>query len=209
METPAGWMEQYVAALVLLNLMLGQPHATVPLQPPTPESVVRTLNEIARGLYLPSRHFSDGPAGHALRFEQKELVPTASYTVIVLNATTPQSDFVSVSNGGLLFEDPAWAVFAAEGLARERMLAVPMAASDVDLWRRLPLLEKAVQEARYAPGEFFTTVTGFAEPPVPSFSLLQVTGEQLSALRRRGIQSFGKPTPKFYVLFAPVATKPS
>jgi hypothetical protein len=208
LEIPVSWIEQYVSALVLLNLMLGQPKATVPLQPAAPESIVRTLNEIARGLYRPSRHFGEGTAAPPLRVERKELVATGSYTVIVLNATTPQSDFVSVENGGILFEDPAWAVFAAEGLAQGRMLAVPIAASEAELGARLPRLETLVRASKYAPEEFFAPVTGFANPPVPSFSLMQVTGAQLTALRGRGIQSFGKPGPKFYMLFTPAAKRP-
>ena len=205
LEVTTGWLEQYVSALVLLNLMLGQTTATTPIQKPSPESIVRTLNEIAHGLYRPSRHFTNGGPRLSFHLERKELVATESYTVIVLNATTPESEFVSVNTGGVIFEDPAWAVFAAEGVAQGKMFGVPIAGTDAELWSRLPQLEKAVQESKYTPSDFFSPITGFTNPSTPSFSLLQVSGAELTALRTRGIQSFGKPTPKFYVLFKPHA----
>ena len=208
LEITTAWLEQYLSALVLLNLMLGQPAATTPLRKPVQESIARTLNEIARGLYRPDRHFAQGRARPPLAQERRELVAAENYTVILLNASTAESDFASVQTGGVLFEDPAWAVFAAEGSAQGRMLGVPLAADDAELSARLPHLETAIREKKYAPEKFFAPVTGFVNPPVASFSLVQVTGSQLTALRKQGIQSFGKPSPKFYVLFAPAAGNP-
>jgi hypothetical protein len=198
-------MDQYISALVLLNLMLGQSAATSPIHKLSPDAVVRTLNEIAHGVYSPSRHFHSGEPRHPFRMERQELVATEMYTVVVLNSTTHASDFVSVSTGGVIFEDPAWAVFAAEGIAQGRKLAVPLAAKDQDLWERRARIEEAVIASRYSTADFFGPITGFVDPPTPSFRLLQVTGAELAALRARGIQSFGKPAPKFYVLFQPPA----
>jgi hypothetical protein len=196
-------MQQYVSGLVLLNIMLSHPTANAPMRKPTTESVVVTLNEIAHGLYRPDQHFAQAGVRIPFRLERKELVPADRYVVIVLNATTPESDFASVAAGGVIFEDPAWAVFAAESIAQGRMRAVPLAANDKELWQRLPELERAVQQSTYSPENFFSPVTGFTSPSGPEFGLLEINGAQLLALRTRGIQSFGNPTPEFYELFKP------
>jgi hypothetical protein len=208
LEITSGWMEQYISALVLLNILLSQPTATSPISRPTPESLVLALNEIAHGLYRPDQYFSGGGTRLSFLLQRNELVATKSYTVILLNATTPESDFASVNTGGVIFEDPAWAVFAAECIGQRKMLGVPTAKSDDELWNRLPRLEEAVSGNTYSPGNFFSPITGFVDSSGPSFQLMEINGTQLTALRTRGIQSFGKPTPKFYVLFRPPAVTP-
>ena len=204
LDVTNGWIEQYFSALVLLNVLLGQPAATTPLEKhPAPDSMVRTLNEIARGLYRPARYFSPGEARHHFAHEQRELVPTEQYTVVLLNASTSVTDFASVDTGGILFEDPAWAIFAAEGLSHQPGLAIPLATNHAELAKRLALLESAVKSKHYKAHDFFGPVTRFQNPPVASFSFLQITGAQLDALRKEGIATFGRPTPKMYVLFDP------
>jgi hypothetical protein len=204
-EITSGWMEQYVSALMLLNILLGQPTATSAMNRPTPESLVLTLNEIAQGRYRPAQYFTAGGARLSFPLHRNELVATKSYTVILLNATTPESDFASVNTGGVIFEDPAWAVFAAECIGHGQMLGVPTAQTDDELWKELPRIEKAVRHSTYSPSNFFSPITGFIDSPGPSFRLTEISGAQLTALRARGIQSFGNPTPKFYILFRPQA----
>lgn len=204
-EITSAWMDQYVSALVLLNMLLGHATATAPIEKQTPESLVLTLNEIAHNSYRPNRHFGNGSLRVAFRLKRDELVATDKYTVILLNARTPESDFVSVDSGGVIFEDPAWAVFAAECIAQGRMLGVPLARSESELWEQLPRLEASVQRSNYLPNHYFAPITGFVGSSGPAFSLLEVDGAQLKALRARGIQSFGTPKPRFYILFKPPA----
>jgi hypothetical protein len=202
-EITSTWMDQYVSALILLNILIGHATATAPIEKPAPESLALTLNEIAHNSYRPDQHFSVGGPRVPFRLKRKELVATDNYTVVVLNARTAEIDFVSVDSGGVIFEDPAWAVFAAECLAQKQMLGVPLARTETELWEQLPRLENSVMRSTYIPSHFFSPITGFIDPSGPSFSLLEVTGAQLTALRARGVQSFGKPKPKFYILFKP------
>jgi len=202
-EIASAWMDQYVSALVLLNFLLGHATATAPIEKPTPESLVLTLNEIANNSYRPGKHFSVGGPRTPFRLKRNELVATDKYPVIVLNARTAESDFVSVDSGGVIFEDPAWAVFAAECLSKKQMLGVPLARTEGELWDQLPRLESSVQKSTYAPSHFFSPITGFIGDSGPIFTLMEVDGAQLTALRARGVQSFGKPKPRFYILFKP------
>jgi len=196
-----GWAEQYISALVLLNLMLGYPQSTEPYRETPPESVVRTLNEIAVGAYKPTEHFLEGAQRSPLRLQQKECVPTELYTVIVLNARSSRSDFLSVNLGGVIFEDPVWAVFAAMNISKKQMFALPLAGSDNALWQHVPDLEAAARASKYDPAHFFAPATGFSAPGVARFSLMQISGAQLDGLRKFGARTFGSP-PLFYELYA-------
>lgn len=195
------WVDQYVSSIVLLNALLGHPTNAVS-RPTTPESMIKTLQEIAHGNYKPEQGSQRGvPGAGEFILEPPALTPSQVYLVIVLNASTATSDFVSVATGGIVFEDPAWAVFAAHGIAKIPRFGVPLASDYTDLWRKLGSIQAAIRSSKYSPREFFGSVSGFVPPSSqPEFRLMQVTSEQMSALRARGIQSFGTPL-RFYELF--------
>ncbi|MCU1234749.1 MAG: hypothetical protein JWP63_2716 [Candidatus Solibacter sp.] len=199
----SGWVEQYLSSMVLLNFLLGHPTAGTALRAPDIESLPHILNEIAQGKYEPGRYFqSGGPARRSFVVRPPDLLPGEMYTVLVLNGSTPTSDFVSVETGGIIFEDPAWAVFAAHALTQQPKRGVPLALDTPDLWKRIAVLSTAIHDGKYSPSAFFGPVTGFiGASSAPAFQLMEITGEKLAALRSRGMQSFGSPTPKFYMMF--------
>src|SRR3954451_22716326 len=104
------WVDQYVSGIILLNTLLGH-SATTPARPVTPEVMMQTLQGIVHGRYKPEPGSSQkgSPGGRELTLQPPNLVPSQAYLLLVLNASTPTSDFVSVETGGLAFEDPAWA----------------------------------------------------------------------------------------------------
>lgn len=197
------WVEQYVSGMVLLNILLGQANAVAPVQVPGQEALLQALQEIARGTYRPERHFGAGhPSPTAFTQQPPALVDTQTYYVVVLNASTRTGNFVSVETGGIVFENPVWAVFAAHAVSAQLGLGVPTASSNSELWSRLSDLATAVRGGKYSPASFFGPVTAWLPPSAPpTFRLMEVSATQLKALRERGVQSFGKPTPKFYEMF--------
>jgi hypothetical protein len=211
------WVDQYVSSLVLLNALLGHPSNPPVPRPATPESMIQTLQQIAHGYYKPEQgSLSGGPGPLGLTLQPPALAPSQTYLAIVLNASTKTSDFASVETGGIIFEDPAWAVLAAHAIAQVprlgaalpfdkpdlwRKLGVPIASDNADLWRRLGRVQDAARTAKYSPLDFFGAISGFlSQASQPEFRLIQVTSEQMSGLRERGVQSFGKPM-RFYELF--------
>ncbi len=195
------WVEQYLSSLLLLNTLLGHP-ATTPGSPQvTPESIIDRLNEIARGKYKPGQASQSVPGARELILQPPPLLPDQMYFLIVLNASTETSDFASVDSGGIVFEDPAWAVLAAHAIAQSPPLAVPIASDDAGLWHRLGSVQRAIRSGAYSPRDFLGAISGFVAPSSqPEFRLLQVTSQQLTALRARGLQSFGSPL-RLYELF--------
>ena len=199
----SAWAEQYVSGMVLLNMLLGQASAVTPVRAPDQESLLQTLQEIARGAYRPERHFRAGRASAvAFTIEPPPLAASQTYHVLVLNASTKTTDFGSTETGGIAFENPVWAIFAAQAIAARSGLGVPAAGSNTELWARLSGLAAAVRGGTYSPTAFFGPVTGWLPPSAPpAFHVVEVTEAKLKALRERGIQSFGTPSPKLYELF--------
>jgi hypothetical protein len=219
------WVDQYVSSLVLLHALLGQPGTAPSSRPASPESIIKTLQEIALDRYKPGdQSLQPGGQRAALIVEPPPLAPSETYLVIVLNASTDIGDFASVENGGIVFEDPAWAVLAAHSIAQVprkdapfafdlpypwRRLGVPLATDNADLWHRLGGIRQAVDDGKFSMRDFFGAVTGFLPPPPrpelkltqqPEFRLMEVSSELLAALRAQGVQSFGRPI-RFYELF--------
>lgn len=197
----ASWLDQYVSGLVLINALLGNA-GSAPQRPATPESILETLQQIARGKYRPQPSSATaGGGGRGLELRAPDLNPSAEYLVLVLNAATETGNFVSVDTGGILFEDPAWALLAAHAVSLKPPLGVPIADSDADLRERLGKIQSAIRSGKYVPTDFFGATLGVVPPATePEFRLMQITAGQLTAIRERGIQSFGKPL-RFYELF--------
>lgn len=196
------WVDQYVSSIVLLNALLGHPATAPASRPATPESIILTLQKIARGQYKTDQaSVSGGLVTREWNFQAPALTPSKNYLVIVLNCSTATSDFVSVESGGIVFEDPAWAVLAAHAISQIPRLGAPLASGDADLWRRLESVQGAIRSNKYSAHDFLAPISGFLPPSSqPEFRLMEVTSEQLRALRARGLQSFGKPL-RFYELF--------
>ena len=137
------------------------------------------------------------------------LLPEADYLLIGLNAETARSRFASSTTGGVVFEDPLWALLAAHAVSLkiQPQGAVPRARDANDLWKRVLQVAAAIEQGRYKPEDFFAPIEGWISPSqTPKFELLTVSTEQITALRARGVQSLkiSRP-PKFFELYQPLA----
>lgn len=200
------WMDQYLSGMMLFHTLLGQDAAITPKVQLTLDGLVHTLQEIVSGTYQAIHHFHGG-ASAALRLtvQPPALMPQTQYALIVLNATTARSNFVSVETGGIAFEDPVWAIFAAHAVSQDWSLAVPRAMHNAALWRNLTFLADAVAKGGYQAKRFLGPIDGFCAPEgTPRFGLLTVDSGQLDALRARGMQALMTAQgPRFYELFQP------
>ncbi len=145
------WVDQYVSSMMLLHALMGHPANAQASRPTTPESIIRTLQQIAHGQYVPEQGPPNGsPDAPEFTLAPPALAPSQNYLVIVLNASTPTSDFASVDAGGVIFEDPAWAVFAAHAIAQaprfeqDPRVGVPLASDQASLWRGIGLIQQAI-----------------------------------------------------------------
>lgn len=201
------WADHYLSGMMLLHILLGHSPAITPKAPPTPETLLDALQDVAAGVYSPDKYFKPGPASWPpLVSAPPPLAPGGRYALVGLNASTTGGQFVSVRTGGVAFEDPLWAIFAAHAAAKKFRVGLPLARDNEDLWRRTVVVAEAVRQGNYKPGDFLAVTDGYIAPEdAPKFTLLSVETVQIEALRARGLQSLKVPTPKFYELFQPPA----
>jgi len=170
----------------------------------TIESPIPILQAIVTGKYDSAAYFVAGQMPPLPTLQSPALPPTDDdYTLISLNAATDWSEFVSVETGGLVFEDPFWAVFAAHALSLKESVALPLANNNDELWKKIENVTEAVKQGTYQPSQFLGKTTDFVPPnSAPAFELITINSTKLSALRERGMQSFiAKTNLKFYELF--------
>ncbi|MGH9632163.1 MAG: hypothetical protein ACRD7E_27985 [Bryobacteraceae bacterium] len=185
------WIDQYMSGIILLHTLLGHEVAVAPKIQPTPKAFVQMLGEIAAGAYDPAKYFKGAsPQRPALILEPPSLPEEGQFAAIALNAATETGDFVSVPAGGIVFEDPIWAILAAHAASRKASVALPRAQSNEELWRRVGAAARAVMERKYEPGDFLGPIQGFLPAGSdPRFSVLTVDAAELATLRERGLRS--------------------
>jgi hypothetical protein len=208
------WPDHFLAGINWIH-RLGSPANAriVPKSDPTPEILVRALQAIANGRFETSDDLLIGnPPKPALVSVPPPLSPETDYLLIGLNAESARGRFASLPSGGVVFEDPIWALLAAHAVSRKDRapVAVPCARDDQDLWEHVLVLAGAIEERRYRPEDFFEPIEDWIPPSrAPRFELLTVSSEQLAALRLRGIQALkvSRP-PKFFELYQPSIRRP-
>lgn len=197
------WANHYMAGMLLLHTLLGGETAVVPNSTPSPDGLVLLLNEVARGEYHPEKYFTAGTGrGGSVLPGPPSLREDQVYKVIRLNAETRRNRMVSVEAGGLIFEEPVWAILAAESLSPRHSaakFALPRASDVTTLWKKIPEIAAAVRSGAYLPQDFFAPVEGYLGPKV-EFEVLEISGKDLAALRLKGVRSFGIP-PRYFELF--------
>ncbi len=158
------WRDHFLAGITGIHSLASLADAgIVPKSDPTPETLVRTLQTIADGRFETTGDIKIGnPPVPALVSVPPPLSPEADYLLIGLNAETARGRFASVPSGGVVFEDPIWALLAALAVSRKDRtpVAVPCARDNQDLWERVLLVASAVEERCYQPEDFFETNRG-------------------------------------------------
>lgn len=198
------WKERFRDGMEIVCTLL---HYEVPLVSDrnlSLESALASLNRLASGKIQSSvRSGEHRPSTFALLEPPPHLEPSANYLLLTLNAVTPRSEFVSSATGGVAFEDPFWAVLSAMALSQKKMAVLPIAANNEELWTKVSAVDIAVREGSYKESNFFQNAKGFIPPAeFPKFETVTVVGEQLAALRSRGVQTLkGTAPPRYYELF--------
>ena len=197
------WVKQFISGMRLLHCLQQQQEVPiVPQTPINPSVVVEILQEVIAGSYQSDKYFIVGEKSSLeLIFQPPKIVPSRIYNLLSLNTETARSRLVSVDTGGVAFEDPFRAIFAAQAIAQKLELALPLAKDNMDLWKKNQDLEIAIRQKKYKAESFFGSIDGFSPlGSFPQFSLITIESDQLESLRKRGMQSFMRP-PRFFELF--------
>lgn len=200
------WRDHYIVGITLLHMLLGYDTSVSPKGDPTPETLLRLLRDVAMGSYQPAKYVNPGGTPRfPLVLLPPSITPDAEYLLISLNALTTRGRFVSARTGGIVFEDPVWAILAAHAVSNTSnpRLALPKAKDNEELWKNISLAVNAVRQGTYRPQDFFGPIEGVVPPATaPEFALLTVAADQLMRLRARGAQALKVTVPPtFFELF--------
>jgi hypothetical protein len=200
------WIDHYLVGTELLHRLSGHDPNVTPGNPPTVNTLIDLLNDVASGRYVSSKYFRAGrPREASLVTQAPPLAPRTQYALLGLNASTATGQFVSVDEGGIAFEDPVWAILAAQALSKRLSFALPVATNNDELWKNLPAARDRVRNGSYEARRYFAAILGFIPTGSPAkFELLMADSGQVGPLRNRGLQTLeGAVQPRFYQLFSP------
>jgi hypothetical protein len=200
------WVDQFLSGMMLYHVLIGRANFIMPKAAVTLDTFLAILQTIILGTYDPASYFDSRPGQivrPSLQTQPPRIAPGKRYDLIILNALTARSRFVSVDSGGLAFEEPVWAILAAHAVASKASVALPRARDDQNLWNRLAEVSEGIAQSRYDPQLFMGPIDGFmGTDGIPRFSFLEVEEAQLSALRARGMQTLRVAVPpKFFELY--------
>ena len=207
------WQGSFLAGMMAIHKVLRHSGLGIPKKPLVFKDMLAILQELATRSYDPAKYFVGGAAVvQALARSAPSVDEAKNYQLISLNALTIAGSRVSLTTGGLVFEDPFWAITAAYGasLAEGDKRCLPKAKDNKDLWLRSADFCEAIVKAGFHAEEYLERIEGFiSRSKEPEFELVLVSGPKLNALRGRGSQALecgGKL--RFYQLFeAPPAKR--
>lgn len=181
------WQEGLIALLLAINGTFGAADLTAVLHAFSPRDVVVISQSLERRNYRPAQWFGVAAAISLVRPPLESAAPVLRlaqrYTVVRFDAEPSDRTQVSSRSGGLLFEDPFYAVLAAFN-AGAASLAIEVKASSRDqAWARRQSIIDAIRLGQYRADRYFAergpllsgTLTG-------NWSVAEISGTDLDRL---------------------------
>jgi hypothetical protein len=188
--TDPKWRNAVVRLLAAVNATFSHPDYVRPKAIPQEKDLPNIGAALATRNYHPDEWFEPGTAVgmSALRSDKPPVDPKSEYRLLALSALQEIVSRISMRFGGIVFEDPFYALLACFNVGAHRKLFLLPKVSSVDqAWQqRIPIVNSLAKGA-YDPGKFF-----FECAPVDQnqtglpITLLTVRGDLLQQLRQVG-----------------------
>jgi len=186
-----------VGLLSAIHAAMGRLEFAEPPDDLGPERLLRIAESLRGGKYQPADWFRKGmppPAPTALTAEAPKLEPGTSYQTILDPIQEASLRSRSVGAGGLVFEDPFYALLACYNATLGKPDHVmPFAKTYKDLWRKRPAIVQAVRTKAYetrVETYFAAAPPPPANQPRPPLQLQAIRGDQLERLRESAAAVF-------------------
>jgi hypothetical protein len=210
------WQESLISLLVAINGLAGAPERTAAIRPLTSSDVVAIAQSLEQRAYRPEQWFSAGgtAALPAVRTQAPPVSTAARYEVIWLAAEPGGLTQMSSRAGGLLYEDPFYAVLASYNIGlrparpQEGRLVEVKVSSRERAWAQRQQIVDDLRKGSYRADNYFR-LSGPALPPVAGATWRSdgLAGSDLERLVFSGqaAAAFGETPPALYGLYAYVA----
>jgi hypothetical protein len=156
----AAWQESVIALLAAINVFLGSPNYTIPKVPLTMNSIETIAVSLQDGTYQPAQWFDrneENQPAKKVASAIPSIEPNINYEVLLLSIEPSLPKMISKRGGGILFEDPFYALLASFNIGRFKKPWVEVLAFNREqVWlQRFAITEKLVQ-GTYQVEQFFS-----------------------------------------------------
>jgi len=209
------WQDSLVSLLVAINAVSGAPERNAVVRPLTPTDVVAIAQSLESRSYRPDQWFAVGTTTpQAVRTAAPALNPGARYELTRYGAEPSGMTQISSRAGGLLFEDPFYAVLAGYNIGLQASPApagqpveVKVSSRDQAWAQRQRIVDELRQGSYRADRYFAVSGPAHAVKAGGSWGSGGVSAADLDKLvvnGRTGV-TFGESAPALYGLYRYVA----
>ena len=210
-----GWQDSLVALLVAINGLAGAPERTALLRPLVESDVAVLAQAMEQRTYRPEQWFGAGAAGRPrVAPDTPPVKAELTYAVVALAAEPSGRQTISSRAGGLLYEDPFYAVLAGfnigTGLTDGYGWSIEVSPVNREqAWARRQGIVDALRQGSYAGKAHFASSGPLqpAQTELMRWRVDRVSGTALSSLFLigRGSISLRGEAPQLYALYRFVA----
>ncbi len=187
----SSWQDTVIALLTAINGLLGYPYHTVPMAPLTVDDVVKIAASLQTSAYQPAQWFGNpgtDPIQRGIPVATPGIDPSAHYELVWLAVEPSRPAVVSSRGGGILFEDPFYAILAGFNLGRFKQNWVEVRISGRDkAWSQRSLIVNEITRGTYRPEHYFSLAgQALAEAGELSVGARSILGKDLLRLEFNG-----------------------
>lgn len=206
-----GWQDSLVALLVAINGLTGAPERTALLRPLVESDVAVLAQAMEQRSYRPEQWFGAGAAGRPrVAPDMPPVKAELTYALVALAAEPSGRKTISSRAGGLLYEDPFYAVLAGfnigTGLTDGYGWSIEVSPRNREqAWARRQGIVDALRQGSYS-GKAYFAFSGPMQPGRTEVMRWRVDGASGAALSSlfligRGSIRFQGETPQLYALY--------
>lgn len=217
------WQDSLISLLIAINGSLGAADRATALRPLTPTDVVAIAHAISQKSYKPDHWFGVGGISLSQRQPissvEPPIQPEARYAAVMISAEPSGREMISSRSGGLLFDDPFYAILAAYNISKAPKRSdlsvgfyVEVKTSSRDLtWARRQAIVQAIATGTYLQDRYFS-VSGpiHVTRQDALWHAGELPGDQMTKLVSNGAStaSFSGGIPQVYGLYRYVSPTP-
>lgn len=153
------------------------------------------LNDFLGGSYNKDKYFSNEECEKTDNLKKEEILDAKEYQVFRLCAITPLLKTISSNIGGVIYDEPAFAVVAALNVSKNKII-LPIA-EDYNIYKiLLRSTLKGLKKADFFPNSFQKAEMFFDSNNLvnydakPIFDVISIKGEDLKRIQGKGRASF-------------------
>jgi hypothetical protein len=188
--TDPEWRSAVVCLLAAINATFAHPDYVRPKATLQESDLAEIGAALATRSYRPDRWLQSGTAVGmpALRSDKPAIDPKSDYRLLALRALRESVSRISVRFGGIVFEDPFYALLACFNVgAYSKLLLLPRVISVDQAWQQRSAIVKSLAKGAYSPEKLFVQCKPVAQNRTGlPMEALAVRGDLLQQIQQVG-----------------------